>query len=205
MKQAKKNIKIPIVIGIAVVFIGVLIGVNKSGIFSPPKKDAKGAPKQGEGQQEPGKGSAPAEGETAGGEKKEAKKKEEELPRVKVYKTSKQNYVDVLPAIGTIRGASTINLRFEASGVIKDFNFKEGDLVKKGQTIAELNHDESELKVKFRQSKLETAKTNILSAGKKVEIDFTNIRTDIDLPNGIFKFEPPSRVRVIKNPMISEE
>jgi outer membrane lipoprotein-sorting protein len=43
------------------------------------------------------------------------------------------------------------------------------------------------------------------SAGKKVEIDFTNIRTDIDLPNGIFKFEPPSRDRVIKNPMISEE
>ncbi len=43
------------------------------------------------------------------------------------------------------------------------------------------------------------------SAGKKVEIDFSNRRTYIDLPNGIFKFEPQSRVRVIKNPMISEE
>jgi outer membrane lipoprotein-sorting protein len=43
------------------------------------------------------------------------------------------------------------------------------------------------------------------SAGKKVEIDFFNIRTDVDLPNGIFKFDIPSRARVIKNPMISEE
>ncbi len=43
------------------------------------------------------------------------------------------------------------------------------------------------------------------SAGKKVEIEFFNIRTDIDLPNGIFKFDVPARARVIKNPMMSEE
>ncbi|HDP80422.1 MAG TPA: outer membrane lipoprotein carrier protein LolA [Spirochaetes bacterium] len=43
------------------------------------------------------------------------------------------------------------------------------------------------------------------SAGKKVDIEFTGIRTDIDLPNGIFKFDIPPRVRVIKNPMMSEE
>lgn len=43
------------------------------------------------------------------------------------------------------------------------------------------------------------------STGKKVDIEFTSIRTDLDLPNGIFKFDVPSRVRVVKNPMISEE
>jgi outer membrane lipoprotein carrier protein len=43
------------------------------------------------------------------------------------------------------------------------------------------------------------------SSGKKVDIEFSNIKTDVDLPNGIFKFDIPSRARVIKNPMITEE
>lgn len=43
------------------------------------------------------------------------------------------------------------------------------------------------------------------SSGKKVEIEFSNIKTDVSLPNGIFKFEIPANARVIKNPMISEE
>lgn len=165
MKQAKTNLKIPIIIGIAVVFLATMWGVNKSGIFKPAKKEVKKGEKaeDGKGEEAPG-----PEGEK--GEKKEKPKQEEELPRVKVYKASKQNFVDTLPAIGTIRGSSTINLRFEQAGTVKCFNFKEGDLVKKGATIAELNHEEAELKVKFRQSKLQTAKTNLLSAGKKVEI-----------------------------------
>lgn len=43
------------------------------------------------------------------------------------------------------------------------------------------------------------------SSGKEVDISFSNIKTDIDLPNGMFKFDVPSQARVIKNPMISEE
>jgi outer membrane lipoprotein carrier protein len=43
------------------------------------------------------------------------------------------------------------------------------------------------------------------STGKKVEIEFSDIKTDISHPNGIFKFDIPPRARVIKNPMISEE
>jgi membrane fusion protein (multidrug efflux system) len=158
MKQAKTSLKIPIVIGIAVLFLAVMWGVNKSGIFKPAKK----APTKAEQE-----AAAKKEG-TADG--KEKPKQEEELPRVKVYKTSKQNFVDILPAIGTIRGASTINLRFEQAGTVKLFNFKEGDLIKKGKVISELNHEDSDLKVKFRQSKIQTAQTNLLSAGKKVEI-----------------------------------
>ena len=41
--------------------------------------------------------------------------------------------------------------------------------------------------------------------GKKVEIALTDIKTNVDLPNGIFKFDIPATARVIKNPMISEE
>ncbi len=43
------------------------------------------------------------------------------------------------------------------------------------------------------------------STGKKLQIEFNNIKTDVSLPNGIFKFDIPPRARVIKNPMISEE
>jgi len=43
------------------------------------------------------------------------------------------------------------------------------------------------------------------STGKKVTIEFSKIKTDINLPNGIFRFNIPPRARVIKNPMISEE
>ncbi len=43
------------------------------------------------------------------------------------------------------------------------------------------------------------------SSGKKVEITLSDIKTNVDLPNGIFKFDIPATARVIKNPMISEE
>jgi len=43
------------------------------------------------------------------------------------------------------------------------------------------------------------------STGKKVVIILSNIKTNIDMPNGIFKFEIPASARLIKNPMISEE
>ncbi len=43
------------------------------------------------------------------------------------------------------------------------------------------------------------------SSGKKVEISFSQIRTNVDLSNGLFKFSIPSMARVIKNPLISEE
>ena len=43
------------------------------------------------------------------------------------------------------------------------------------------------------------------SSGKKVDISFSQIKTNLDLPNGMFKFDVPGRARVIKNPMISEE
>ena len=43
------------------------------------------------------------------------------------------------------------------------------------------------------------------AAGKKVEIEFSNIKTNGDIPNGAFKFDIPSNARIIKNPMVSEE
>ncbi len=43
------------------------------------------------------------------------------------------------------------------------------------------------------------------SSGKTVDILLSNIKTGLNLSNGIFKFTVPARARVIKNPMISQE
>ncbi len=43
------------------------------------------------------------------------------------------------------------------------------------------------------------------ASGKKVDISFSQIRTDSDLPGGMFKFDIPGQARVVKNPMIAEE
>ena len=43
------------------------------------------------------------------------------------------------------------------------------------------------------------------SSGKVVEIQFSNIKTNINLPNGLFKYDIPSRARVIKNPLREQE
>jgi len=50
-----------------------------------------------------------------------------------------------------------------------------------------------------------TKATGETSTGKTVDISFYNIRTNVDLPSGIFRFDIPASARVIKNPMISEE
>jgi outer membrane lipoprotein carrier protein len=43
------------------------------------------------------------------------------------------------------------------------------------------------------------------STGKKVDISFSDLKTNISIPGGDFKFDIPAHARVIKNPMISEE
>ncbi len=43
------------------------------------------------------------------------------------------------------------------------------------------------------------------SSGKVIEISFSNIRTNVNHPASIFRFDTPARARIIKNPMISEE
>ncbi|MCL1865713.1 MAG: outer membrane lipoprotein carrier protein LolA [Spirochaetes bacterium] len=45
----------------------------------------------------------------------------------------------------------------------------------------------------------------LTSSGKKIEITLSDIKTDVDFPNALFKFDIPASARIIKNPMLSEE
>jgi len=101
---------------------------------------------------------------------KEEQKKEEAKPlEVKAFKVPQINFTDTMPIIGTIRGIKKVNLRFEINGTIASINFREGDLVEEGDIIAEIDHEDAQLKVKFREAKLEAAKTRTLANKSKLE------------------------------------
>ncbi|MDY6935386.1 MAG: outer-membrane lipoprotein carrier protein LolA [Spirochaetota bacterium] len=61
------------------------------------------------------------------------------------------------------------------------------------------------LKLWIREDYIITKAHGDTSTGKSVDIEFSNINTDINHPKGIFKFNIPSKARIIKNPIVSEE
>jgi len=85
---------------------------------------------------------------------KETQLGEEEVP-VNVFKVARGTFQDILSAMGTIKGGSEIELRFQVAGVIKSFDFREGDKVAKGEVIARLDQNDALLKLKQAQIELE--------------------------------------------------
>ena len=105
-----------------------------------------------------------------GAEMAQGEQKEAEAVPVRCYKVMPMDFKDDLPTMGTIKGGLEIPLKFEINGVIESINFREGDVVSEGETIASLNKKDGQLKVDYSKSKLESAKTQALAAKKKYEI-----------------------------------
>lgn len=72
--------------------------------------------------------------------------------RVNVLKITKTDFSDSILAMGTIKGFAQVNLGFQISGVISAFYFREGDEIKAGQIIAQL--DPQEQMLKYEQAKV---------------------------------------------------
>jgi membrane fusion protein, multidrug efflux system len=89
---------------------------------------------------------------------------------VRCFRVAPTDFKDELPVMGTVKGDLEIDLKFEVNGVVESINFREGDLIYKGDLIASLNKKDAQLKVDYSKSKLETAKVQILAAEKKLEI-----------------------------------
>jgi len=85
---------------------------------------------------------------------KETQSKEEEVP-VNVFRVARGTFQDTLSAMGTVKGGSEIELRFQVQGMIESFNFREGDKVRKGEIIARLDQSDALLKLKQAQIELE--------------------------------------------------
>ena len=81
-----------------------------------------------------------------------------------------------------------------------------------GEPLYTLQLRQKETRSGYRSMKLWVNKDYMIvraqgetSTGKTVEISFSNIRTNVDFQNALFRFEMPPGARTIKNPMVSEE
>lgn len=113
-------------------------------------------------------------------DKQEAKEEKAEIPKmgeeeekavlVKALKIKKADFSDALPVMGTIKGTSQVDLRFEVNGTINSLNFREADVKKKGDLLATLDDNDARLRVKYSQSKIDGAQNAYMSGMKKLEI-----------------------------------
>ncbi|MCX5692891.1 MAG: efflux RND transporter periplasmic adaptor subunit [Candidatus Omnitrophica bacterium] len=117
------------------------------------------------------KSEAKKTGPEKGPEAGEGGEEQKEAVPVRCYKVAPMDFKDDLPVMGTVKGGLEISLKFEINGVIDSINFREGDMVNKGDIIASLNKKDAQLKVDYAKSKLESAKTQALAAKKKYEIN----------------------------------
>ncbi len=94
----------------------------------------------------------------------------EELVTVRTYRTMRGDFIDILPAMGTIKGDKEVELRFSVNGIVDSINFFEGDLLRKGDIVATLEQKDALLKLEYSKSKYKTQKIAKKAAGKKVEM-----------------------------------
>lgn len=93
---------------------------------------------------------------------------EESLPiPVRTFKAARIEFTDLLPVLGTVRGQSEVDLKFEVNGVVRSLNFREGDLVEEGQVLAQLDEREARLKVEYAESKQKTSEAQLKLAEKR--------------------------------------
>jgi membrane fusion protein (multidrug efflux system) len=96
---------------------------------------------------------------------------EPRLLLVRAFKAKAVNFQDSLPVMGTVKGKTEIELKFEINGIIKEIRFREGEKVKKGDAIASLDPKDSLLKVSYASNKFNSAQSSYKSVQKKLEVN----------------------------------
>lgn len=112
--------------------------------------------------------SSRTEGENTTAEASNESSLEDRVPVV-VFKAFITGFKDTLPALGTLKGYRDTKLGFEKAGIIKTFTYKEGDLIPKGSLICELDKEETLIRLKGAESKLQEAQSNLLLAENKLQ------------------------------------
>lgn len=95
---------------------------------------------------------------------------------VRAYKTSRIDFEDILPSLGTVKGFHEIDLSFQTSGQVEEVLVKEGAQVKRGDLLARLVQREAQLKLKYNELELEkTQALYELGGVEKRRLDQTEI------------------------------
>ncbi len=93
-----------------------------------------------------------------------ANKKDEGLMAV-----ARETLVNRVVETGTIDAVKTVEVKSRASGRLKKLYVQEGDIVKAGQLIAEIDPQETELKVRQDRAQLRGASSNVARTGIEIE------------------------------------
>jgi len=92
------------------------------------------------------------------------------VPMVKVLKVKVDNFNDALSVNGTVKGTSEIEMKFEISGKIASFNFREGDTVSKGENIVSMDSEDVMTRLRYAKSKLESVDSRFMAAKEKLGV-----------------------------------
>lgn len=92
---------------------------------------------------------------------------------VRAFKVESTDFRDILPVMGTVKGKTEIELKFEVNGIIKNIAFREGAKLKKGDLIACLDPKDLELRVAYAKNKLNSSQASYNSLKKKLEVHKT--------------------------------
>lgn len=96
-------------------------------------------------------------------EKKEFEKKKQDeqakgdTQKVRVYQVNKKDFIHTMDTLGTIIAKNKVAIKPEVPGKIYSINIEEGDEITEGEVLFELEHNDAELKLDFRSSKLKEA------------------------------------------------
>ena len=116
---------------------------------------------------------------------------------VQTGRAQRQNLASIVSASGEIRPKTYVNIGANAFGKITRLYVREGDRVKKGQMLAQLENVQSAADVEASKASLEASRTDALAAEAglntakadlaRAKADFERARLDWDRAEGLYK------------------
>lgn len=110
-----------------------------------------------------------------------------DVQRVKVAKVNRAQFADEVEALGTVRALESIDLSPNVTETVKKLHFEDGDFVKKGQLLAELNDTEEQAMLAAAQAQLAEPSREaerlrgLVKGGAVSEVRLQGYETQIDV------------------------
>ncbi len=90
---------------------------------------------------------------------------------VRVFKVARIEFTDFLPTVGTVRGQTEVEMKFEVNGVVKSINFREGDVMTKGQVLMTLDERDAATRLAYSRTKQKTSEAQLALAQQRASIN----------------------------------
>jgi len=98
--------------------------------------------------------------------------------KVEVYEATRGDIADYIEDIGTVMSRNEVTIASRVTGKIKSVNFQEGDMVKEGDVLLEIDSTELELYIKGLYARMEGLKASYSQAVDPVKIEQARIKVN---------------------------